>query len=135
MKKLVKFSDFVNEGKYTPFYELKDIKTIQKKLKSLGLTSYTPDEKNYKYAEDKAYILTTNAAGDLYGKYVIMLSSNGGNEIKFAPEWTYPKPSKATESDYNENYFLIIPIPDNIDNQTFKDMEDLVTINKYFKLN
>jgi len=113
----------LNEGKqYLPFYVVPDMDKIRKQLKSKGFSSFTPDEKNYKYSEANAVLMYTNPAGDLYGKDVIHLSSKGDNSVRYAPEYAYPKPDKATESDYNENIFLVIPYTKEYDGQKIRNM-------------
>ena len=89
---------------HSPFYKIKNMSSIRSELNELGLYSYTPDEKRYIYSEDQAYLLTTNPAGDLYGKYVKYLESTDGETVKYAAEWS--ESDTANRKENNANFFL-----------------------------
>jgi hypothetical protein len=118
---LSKYGTYTSD-KYEPHYVIRDLVKIKSELKSHGFNSYTPAEKGYKYSEKYAVILTTNPAGDLYGKEVMNLISPAGtgqfgdNMIKYNYAWEYPPQSTQSQDDHNENIFLVIPHDYNQDN-------------------
>ena len=113
---------------YLPYYTVKDLDNMRKTLKSKGFSSYTPDEVKYKYSEEKAVVMVTNAAGDFYGKDVENLLSAGENLVEFTPEWLYPKTNNRTEKMYNEDIFLVVPYKKNGD---FRSITNILDKKKY----
>jgi len=109
MKKIQSYEQFLNEAntsRYEPHYIIRDMPNIKKGLKKLGFDVYEPKDKNFKYKEDFAYLLTTNAAGDLYTKDVKNLESVNGSWVKWGPGWE--SSDRQNDSGNNADFFLVI---------------------------
>jgi hypothetical protein len=100
LKEKLIIHDQYAKGGFLPYYTPRGLDEIREELKLKGFNSYTPEEKDYKYEEKSAVFLTTNVAGDLYGKDTENLTSNG-NVVMFNSEYEYPKREYQTQKSYN----------------------------------
>jgi len=84
------------------FYRV-DLKNLQKKLKELGYTSFTPTNVGYRYYVNRGFLLVVNAAMEVYPKSMEGIRSEGINRVDIQKD-VYG----GETTTYNEEILLVV---------------------------